>query len=135
MADRLMQMALDPDKRNALADRVEGESGQTTVSSGERPLIKLGKNQLPQGRYIIGKDLPEGTFDFTWVWGEGYLSLYKTDENTTLGNNLYHENVGVAYEYQYRQCLHLQCAPGNMLIIGGNLVVEISRSAKLDIEL
>ena len=67
--------------------------------------------------------------------GEGNLSLYKTDENTTLGNNLYHENVGVAYEYQYQQCLHLQYAPGNMLIIGCNLVVEISRSAKLDIEL
>ena len=49
MADRLLQMALDPDKRNALAGRVEDESGQTTVSSGERPLIKLGKNQLPQG--------------------------------------------------------------------------------------
>ena len=44
MADRLMQMALDPDKRNTSADRVEGESGQTTVSSGGRPLIKLWKN-------------------------------------------------------------------------------------------
>ena len=111
MADRLVQKALDPDKRNAY--RVEGESGQqTTASAGGGPLIKLGKNQLPQGRYIIGKDLPEGTFDFTWVWGEGYLSLYKTDENTTLGNNLYLENVGTAHEYQYRQCLHLQCAPG-----------------------
>ena len=94
-----------------------------------------GKNQLPQGRYIIGRDLPEGTFDFTWVWGEGYLFLYKTDENTTLGNNLYLENVGIAHEYQYRQCLHLQCTAGNMLIIGGNLIVEISRSPKLKIDL
>ena len=98
-------------------------------------MIKLGKNQLPQGRYIIGRDLPEGTFDFTWVWGDGYISLYKTDESTTLGDNLYHENVGVAHEYQYRQCLHLQCTAGNMLIIGGNLVVEISRSSKLEIDL
>ncbi len=51
------------------------------------------------------------------------------------GNNLYHENVGVAHEYQYRQCLHLQCTAGNMLIIGGNLIVEISRSSKLEIDL
>ena len=135
IADRLLQMALDPDKRDASADRIEGKSGQNAVSAEGKPLIKLGKNQLPQGRYIIGKDLPEGTFDFTWVWGEGYLSLYKTDENTTLGNNLYLENVGIAHEYQYRQCLHLQCAAGNMLIIGGNLVVEISRSPRLDIDL
>ena len=135
MADRLLQMALDPDKRNAPAGGLEGSSGQNAASAEGKPLIKLGKNQLPQGRYIIGRDLPEGTFDFTWVWGEGYLSLYKTDENITLGNNLYLENVGVAHEYQYRQCLHLQCTAGNMLIIGGNLVVEISRSPKLKIDL
>ena len=135
IADRLLQMALDPDKRDASADRIEGKSGQNAVSAEGKPLIKLGKNQLPQGRYIIGKDLPEGTFDFTWVWGEGFLSLYKTDENTTLGNNLYLENVGIAHEYQYRQCLHLQCTAGNMLIIDGNLVVEISRSPKLKIDL
>lgn len=135
MADRLLQMALDPDKRNASADRAEGKSGQNAASAEGKPLIKLGKNQLPHGRYIIGKDLPEGIFDFTWVWGEGYLSLYKTDENTTLGSNLYLENVGIAHDYQYRQCLQLQCAAGNMLIIGGNLVVEISRSPRLDIGL
>lgn len=135
VADRLLQMSLDPDKRNASADRVEGKSGQNTASAEGKPLIKLGKNQLPHGRYIIGKDLPEGTFDFTWVWGEGYFSLYKTDENTTLGNNLYLENVGIAHEHQYRQCLHLQCTAGNMLIIDGNLVVEISRSPKLKIDL
>lgn len=135
MADRLLQMALDPDKRNAPAGGLEGRSGQNAASAEGKPLIKLGKNQLPQGRYLIGRDLPEGTFDFTWAWGDGYLSLYKTDENTTLGNNLYHENVGVAHEYQYRQCLHLQCTAGNMLIIGGNLIVEISRSPKLEIDL
>ena len=135
MADRLLQMALDPDKRSAPAGGLDGRSGQNAVSAEGKPLIKLGKNQLPQGRYIIGRDLPEGTFDFTWVWGDGYISLYKTDESTTLGDNLYHENVGVAHEYQYRQCLHLQCTAGNMLIIGGNLVVEISRSSKLEIDL
>lgn len=123
MADRLLQMTMEPYKRNASDDRLEGEARENAANAEGRPLIKLGKNQLPHGRYIIGKDLPEGTFDFTWVWGEGYLSLYKTDENTPLGNNLYHENVGVAHEYQYRQCPHLQCAAGNMLIIGGNLVM------------
>ncbi|WP_194607961.1 hypothetical protein [Clostridium vitabionis] len=60
VADRLLQMSLDPDKRNASADRVEGKSGQNAASAEGKPLIKLGKNQLPQGRYIIGKDLPEG---------------------------------------------------------------------------
>jgi len=45
------------------------------------------------------------------------------------------EQVGNKHDYQYRQCLHVQCESGNMLTIGGNLVVEISRSPKLEIDL
>ena len=45
------------------------------------------------------------------------------------------EHVGNKYGYEHRQCLHVQCESGNMLIINGNLVVEISRSPKPEIDL
>ena len=39
MADRLLQMALDPDKRNASADRIKGKSGQNALSAEGKPII------------------------------------------------------------------------------------------------
>ena len=135
LADRLLQMAMDPDIKQREAKQAVGKSSKRVSHTNEKVLIQLRKNQLPPGRYIFGKDLPVGTFDFTWVWGSGSIELYGTAENTTLGNCLYSENVGNRYDYEYRQCLHVQCASGNMLIIRGNLVVEISRSPKPKIDL
>lgn len=135
LADRLLQLAMDPDIKRREVKQAVGKSSKKVSHTNEKALIQLRKNQLPQGRYIFGKDLPVGTFDFTWVWGSGSIGLYGTAENTTLGNCLYSENVGNRYDYEYRQCLHVQCASGNMLIIRGNLVVEISRSPKPEIDL
>ena len=135
LADRLLQLAMDSDIRRREVKQAVGKSSKKVSHTSEQALIQLRKNQLPQGRYIFGKDLPVGTFDFTWVWGSGSIELYGTAENTTLGNCLYSENVGNRYDYEYRQCLHVQCASGNMLIIRGNLVVEISRSPKPEIDL
>lgn len=135
LADRLLQLAMDPDIRRREVKQAVGKSSKKVSHTSEKALIQLRKNQLPQGRYIFGKDLPVGTFDFTWVWGSGSIELYGTAENTTLGNCLYSENVGNRYDYEYRQCLHVQCASGTMLIIGSNLVVEISRSPKPEIDL
>lgn len=135
LADRLLQLAMDPDIRRREVKQAVGKSSKKVSHTSEKALIQLRKNQLAQGRYIFGKDLPVGTFDFTWVWGSGSIELYGTAENTTLGNCLYSENVGNRYDYEYRQCLHVQCESGNMLIINGNLVVEISRSPKPEIDL
>lgn len=135
LADRLLQMAMDPDIKQREAKQAVGKASQKVPHTSEKALIQLRKNQLPQGRYMFGKDLPVGTFDFTWVWGSGSIGLYGTAENTTLGNCLYYQNVGNKQDYEYRQCLHVQCESGNMLIINGNLVVEISRSPKPEIDL
>jgi hypothetical protein len=135
LADRLLQLAMDPDIKRREVKQAVGKSSKKVAHTNEKALIQLRKNQLPQGRYIFGKDLPVGTFDFTWVWGSGSIGLYGTAENTTLGNCLYYQNVGNKQDYEYRQCLHVQCEAGNMLIINGNLVVEISRSPKPEIDL
>ena len=135
LADRLLQMAMDPDIKTVATERAVGTPSQKRPHTTGKAMFKLGKNQLPHGRYMFGTDLPVGTFDFTWVWGNGSIGLYGTAENTTLGNCLYYQNVGNKQDYEYRQCLHVQCESGNMLIINGNLVVEISRSPKPEIDL
>lgn len=47
----------------------------------------------------------------------------------------YYENVGAQYDYEYRQCFHVVCAEGELLKITGNLIVEISKSKKIELDL
>ena len=70
LADRLLQMAMDPDIKQREAKQAVGKASQKVPHTSEKALIQLRKNQLPQGRYIFGKDLPVGTFDFTWSMSE-----------------------------------------------------------------
>ena len=43
---------------------------------------QLGKNELPQGKYLIGSDIPVGTYDFLVVYGtRGQFDLRKYDAN------------------------------------------------------
>ena len=91
LADRLLQMAMDPDIKTVATGKAVGTPSQKHSHTAGKAMFKLGKNQLPQGRYMFGTDLPVGTFDFTWVWGSGSIGLYGTAENTTLGNCLYSE--------------------------------------------
>lgn len=75
LCDRLLQLALDP--APVQNSRQNDDKEYSPVS--------LGKNELPAGRYLIGKDIPEGTYDFTWVWGHGSMGKYQNDHDTTLG--------------------------------------------------
>lgn len=126
--NRLMQLAVDPPSAV--------KSGDVSPKYSEEYVpIQLQKNQLPQGSYIIGKDIPVGNYDFSWVFGSGVIKKYKNDHDTTLGATTYYENVGEQSEFQYRQCLHVECAEGEKLVIEGNLVVQIARSKPIEIDL
>ncbi len=114
--DRLLQLALDSNA--ALRD----------------PFV-LGKNQLPAGSYLVGRDIPAGTFDFTWVFGSGSVTKYKNDRDTTLGACNYFQYMGNQEDYQYRQCLNVECLDGENLVVQGNLVIQISRAKKPQIDL
>lgn len=116
--------------------RTENTQSSTTKPKNGKKLIQLQKNQLPNGKYIIGKDIPVGIYDFTWVYGSGHIELYLSDKNTTLGNLDYDGGyIGDQYDYQNLQCFHVDCKENEMLVIGGNLVVEISRSKKIELDL
>lgn len=124
--DRLLQLSAD--------SAVSRYVGETAKPPKPYTPVELQKNQLPSGSYIIGKDIPVGTFDFTWIYGSGSIMKFKNDHDTTLGACTYFKNMGDRYDYEYRQCLHVACAEGEKLVIDGNLIVQISRSKKVEID-
>ena len=91
-------------------------------------------NQLTPNVYVIGKDIPAGTYNFICVYGGGSISKY-TDETTLLGANNFLENVGSQYEYQFKECVGVVCREGEYLHINGNVVVEIERAQPVRIDL
>ena len=125
LCDRLLQMAIDP--------AAVAPSGTTTSSEYEP--VSLGKNQLPNGDYLIGRDIPAGTYDFTWVFGSGDIMKFMNDHDTTLGATTYFQHVGTKYDYEYRQCLNVDCKDGELLKINGNVIVGIAKSKKVELEL
>lgn len=95
---------------------------------------KLGTNELPQGVYIIGKDIPPGIYDFEHVWGGGDIMLYTAKEET-FGNNKLFQYIGTKESYQMRACVHVKCEEGWYLHVNGNLIVRISKSQEPNIDL
>lgn len=127
-ADALLQKAIDPEITDSSGDVQQKESVPY------KP-ITVQKNQLPTGDYLIGRDIPVGIYDFTWVYGHGVIQKFKNDHDSTLGASTYYENVGAQYDYEYRQCFHVVCEEGELIKITGNLIVEISKSKKIELDL
>ena len=125
LCDRLLQLALDP------------VPAQNDIQNDDKEYfpVSLGKNELPAGRYLIGKDIPEGTYDFTWVWGNGFIHKYENDHDTTLGACTFSQWVGNRYDYEARQCINVKCVNGEMIVINGNIIVRISKSKPVELDL
>ena len=96
--------------------------------------IELGENQLMAGVYVIGKDIPPGTYDFVCILGDGSIHKF-IDETTLLGASNYFKWLGFEHDYQYRQCVGVVCKEGEYLHIDGNIIVEIRRSRTVKINL
>lgn len=126
--DQLLKMALDPSSADDLS--VDG-----TTAAKEYTPVTLQKNQLPSGYYHIGKDIPAGTYDFTWIFGNGQIMKFENENDKTLGATNYFENMGAQYDYQYRQCLNVKCDDGELLHLNGNMIVSIAKSKKIELDL
>jgi len=123
--DRLLQIAMDPSTAPA---------NSNAASEKEYVPFSLEKNQLPNGDYLIGRDIPAGTYDFTWVFGNGMILKFINDHDTTLGATTYFQHMGNKEDYEFRQCLNVKCEQGELLKIKGNIVVQISRSKAIKID-
>ena len=121
ICDRLLQIAMDMSTETAEMAKQE-----------RAPVLK--KNQLPQGIYKIGEDVPPGTYDFHLVWGNGRIEIYKAEE-TILGNLSFGEWVGNKQEYEKPDCINVRCDDGWFLHITGNIVIEIEKSKSIQIDL
>lgn len=126
LCDHLLQLAIDPAIESA------ARYSNNTEEFYEYEPVSLGKNQLPNGDYLVGRDIPVGTYDFTWVFGRGDIMKFKNDHDTTLGATTYFQHVGTKYDYEYRQCLNVNCKDGELLKINGNVIVGIAKSKKVE---
>ena len=95
--------------------------------------IDIKTNQLVAGVYMIGDSIPEGTYDFRWIWGNGCVKKY-ADQTTTTGSNLY-VWVGNRYDYESQIIVNVNCKSGECLRIEGNVIVEIRKSKPVHVDL
>lgn len=98
---------------------------------------KLGKNELPQGSYLVGRDVPPGTYDFFVVYGHGgSLDFAKYDADGKIINGTWNSYwVGLREDYEHREVLHIPCEAGYTIKIKGNVLIKIARSQNVTIDL
>ncbi|HOD92601.1 MAG TPA: hypothetical protein PL054_01870 [Clostridia bacterium] len=128
--DKLLQISND----SKIEEKPKKEKTQKDFQNYKNQLPVLGKNQLPNGVYIIGKDIPAGTYDFKWVWGSGTLRRVVKQE-TEQKSSFYYEHMGIEEKYQTRLCINVKCDEGDRIQIEGNIIVEISKSKPVVIDL
>lgn len=117
--------------------RIQPPSLGPTISSEPAQPHKLGTNELPQGKYLIGRDIPAGTYDFFVVYGFGGkfdIGKYDADDKVIDGTwNFYW--VGLKEDYEKRELIHVECKDGFTVKISGNVILKIARSQKVRINL
>lgn len=95
-------------------------------------IVEVQKNQLTQGVYAIGKDIPAGRYDFVCVWGDGSI---KKSADADLKYYNFAQWIGFNKSYSTDKCIGIACADGEYLKIDGNIIVEIQKSKEIVIDL
>ena len=98
---------------------------------------RLNKNDLTQGEYIIGKDIPVGVYDFFVVYGNGgKFDIAKYDENDKIIDGTWTFYwVGLQETYEKKELIHIDCKEGYTVKISGNVVLKIVKSQAVRIDL
>lgn len=97
----------------------------------------LGKNELPQGEYLIGRDIPAGTYDFFVIYGTGgKFDLAQYDDQGAIINGTWDFHwVGLKEDHEARELIHVECKEGYTVKISGNVILRIVKSQPVKIEL
>lgn len=96
--------------------------------------IEIQTNQLVAGVYVIGEAIPEGNYDFRWVWGSGTIYKYINDTTDYSSSNL-SKWMGHSKNPEEQLLVNVVCKKGEHLHVNDNLIVEIRRSKPVKIEL
>ena len=107
--------------------------GKAQTGSAESYLLK--PNELPQGVYQIGQDIPAGTYDLFVTYGEGEIELSQYAGNRKYEGEHQFYHVGRKEKYQHPELVHLPCREGYTLKIKGNVVLKIVPSRPVQIRL
>lgn len=97
-------------------------------STSKVDYIDIKTNQLVAGVYVIGELIPEGNYDFRWIWGEGRVEKYIDSTCTYDGRTTVTAYVGNTRDYEQQVLVNVVCKAGEYLIIKGNVIVEIRKS-------
>ena len=91
--------------------------------------FKKGENMtiIGAGRYVFGKNVPEGMFDLNWIEGRGYLHIYYIAKNKS------HEFLYIG-EKDAKGYMGLDSEEVKYFVLEGNLKVEISKAKMIEIE-
>ena len=107
--------------------------GKAQTGSAESYLLK--PNELPQGVYQIGQDIPAGTYDLFVTYGEGKVDLRQYVDGKAIDGTWEFYHVGRKEKYQHPELVHLSCREGYTLKIEGNVVLKIVPSRPVQIRL
>lgn len=122
------------EKRKEIPVKVPPVLDVPSQESEKVEYIEVQTNQLVAGVYVIGEAIPEGNYDFRWVWGSGTIHKF-VDNTTTLGASNLFKWMGNTHNYEERLLVNVVCKEGEYLHVEGNLIVEIRKSTPVKIEL
>ena len=129
----------EPPEYNPPTDERTEAPKYTSVRHGRTAAepYDLKTNELHPGEYLIGKDIPAGTYDFFVVYGTGgCFNIMKLDSaGKIIDGTLDFFWVGLKETYEKRELVHVNCKEGYTIKLDGNVILRIARSKQVKIEL
>lgn len=128
----LLQMSDEMTYEPQPPERIE----KTTVQLDKARRLK--ENELPQGEYLIGRDIPVGIYDFFVIYGHGGKFDYaKYNDAGEIVNGTWEHFywVGTKEDYEHRELFHIKCEEGYTIKITGNVILRIAKSQRVKINI
>lgn len=137
MKDGSVQLLQAKEGSSASLELLKLTSQPAAGETGPGQPYDLKENELPQGAYAVGTQIPQGTYDFLVVYGTGgKFSKAQYDDTGKIIDGTYEFYwVGLKEDYEKRQLLHIACKAGETVKISGNVVLKISRSKDVQLNL